>query len=176
MFGRGFFMQQEISFEIWRFIKGFDNRYAVSNYGRVKSYVMDVNGLIMFPTFTRKKYLKVNLRLNGRSLTRLVHRLVAEAFIDNPNNLPQVNHLDIIKTNNYKWNLEWSTNWENSIHYQDTIKLDTKYPRGVAYHPKNKVNKYVAVTVVGDKTIYIGSFKDPISAGNAYTEYSLANR
>lgn len=61
-------------------------------------------------------YLHVKLYKNGLSFTAKVHREVAIAFIPNPNNLPQVNHKDCVKTNNRSNNLEWSTNQDNVIH------------------------------------------------------------
>ena len=95
--------------EKWKDITGFPN-YMISNFGRVYS---KKSGLIMKPGKDNKGYLRVSFYENGRSNTRKVHRLVAETFIDNPDNLPQVNHKNEIKTDNRVENLEWCSNSYN---------------------------------------------------------------
>lgn len=92
--------------EIWKTVEGFDN-YMISNHGRVYSKKMNH---IMKPTPDQKGYLRITFYENGRNSTRKIHRLVAEAFIPNPSNLPQVNHKDEDKENNAAENLEWCTN------------------------------------------------------------------
>ena len=99
--------------EEWRPIKGYEGLYEVSNTGRVRSLDRyDSNNHFLkgriLKLYTRKGgYLFVQLHLNGKGKNYLVHRLVAIAFIPNPDNLPEVNHLDEDKTNNRVENLEF---------------------------------------------------------------------
>ena len=102
--------------EIWKIINGYEN-YMISSFGRVKSldrYVRGKNNSIyikkgkLLKLYTDKDgYQTVMLYHNNKKKLLKVHRLVAEAFLDNPNNLSQVNHKDECKTNNNVNNLEW---------------------------------------------------------------------
>ena len=93
--------------EVWRPVKGFEGRYEVSNYGRIKSLNYCNRGYekILSPSKDHYGYLFISLGRGGRN--KKVHRLVAEAFLPNPNNLPEVNHKDENRANNAVWNLEW---------------------------------------------------------------------
>ena len=101
--------------EIWKDIKGYEGLYQVSNLGRVKSLPRKNHPKEEFRNLSpdSKGYLRVNLFKNNKGKTHKVHRLVAEAFIPNPNNYPQVNHKDENKANNNVDNLEWCTNKYN---------------------------------------------------------------
>lgn len=94
--------------EIWRDIKDYEGLYQVSNFGRVRSLVTDSHRRkrILKQSF-RGYYLKVKLIKDNKQKIVSVHRLVAEAFLPNPLNLPCVNHKDENKTNNSVDNLEW---------------------------------------------------------------------
>lgn len=124
--------------EIWKDIEGYEGIYQVSNFGRVKSLgrVIDtkngrttVKGVIMSPC--GKPYLFVYLNKNHKSKYHAVHRLVAQAFIPNLENKPQVNHIDGNKTNNAVSNLEWVTQSENMLH---------AYRIGLEKSPKGRHN------------------------------------
>lgn len=96
--------------EIWLPIDGYDG-YEVSNYGRIKSlnYNHTNQEQILKSGNTKDGYQQVCLYKDGKPKMFRVHRLVAMVFIDNPNNLPQINHKDEVKTNNHVSNLEWCT-------------------------------------------------------------------
>ena len=94
--------------EIWKDIEGYEGLYMVSSLGRVKSLVGRYkNVTILKERYKKNGYGSITLYKNKKPHTYLVHRLVAQAFIPNPNNLPQVNHKDENKQNNCVENLEW---------------------------------------------------------------------
>lgn len=97
--------------EVWKPITGYES-YLVSNFGNVKNS----KGKLLSLDKTKKGYLRVDLTSEGKKKHFKVHRLVAGAFIPNPNNLPQVNHKDTNKSNNHVDNLEWSNNQLNMAH------------------------------------------------------------
>lgn len=95
--------------EIFCDIKGYEGLYQVSNYGRVRSLNYLRTGEIRMMRYGKypNGYLFVGLSKNGKVKNFLVHCLVADAFIPNPDGLPEVNHIDEDKMNNCVWNLEW---------------------------------------------------------------------
>lgn len=90
--------------ETWKDIKGYDGLYQVSNLGRV--YGLTANKVVK-PHLNNSGYLRVDLYKGGKGKRFFVHRLVAETYIPNPNNYPQINHKDENKTNNQVTNLEF---------------------------------------------------------------------
>ena len=101
--------------EVYRTVQGYEGLYEISNYGRVKSLNYNRTGKerIMKPAANTKGYLCVGLFKDGKMKSHRVHRLVASAFIENPDELPEVNHKDEDKTNNCANNLEWCLHKDN---------------------------------------------------------------
>lgn len=121
--------------EIWKDVKHYEGLYVVSNYGRVKNvrtnhYLVQHNN--------GRGYLQVNLWKFNKGRREYVHRLVAMAFIPNPENKPTVNHKDEDKQNNYVENLEWMTYKENNNYGSHTVKaIETCKKNGIyEYHRK----------------------------------------
>lgn len=141
--------------EIWKQIKGFE-KYEISNYGRVRSnlnrYHNTKGSFIMKPSIDKKGYARVQLSEPTRT-RMLVHRLVAQHFIPNPNNYDIVNHLDNNPSNNYVDNLEWTTYSGNLKHAQKQGRLwEAQHKGGVtsAQMEKEKALKN-AESLVGTK-------------------------
>lgn len=100
--------------EIFKDIQKFENKYQISNTGKVRN---KNTGLFLQPKYNKKGYQYVNLSINKyKSVKWYIHRLVGFHFISNPYNKPQINHIDGNKSNNNVDNLEWVTNEENQRH------------------------------------------------------------
>ena len=115
--------------EVETFVKivGFDN-YEVSNLGRVRNIE---SGRTLKPFLQPNGYLGLCLYENNKRKYLLLHRIIATAFIDNPEGKPQVNHIDENKLNNDLSNLEWCTERENSIHGTRTKRVAEKLSQKV---------------------------------------------
>ena len=109
--------------EIWKPVKGYEEHYEVSNMGNVRSvdrYVMNGNRCCLLKGNPKKAYpnsngyLRAMLYKNGQRKLHLVHRLVANAFIPNPNNLPCIDHINTLRDDNRVANLRWCTRKENA--------------------------------------------------------------
>lgn len=129
--------------EEWKDIEGYEGLYQVSDWGRVKSlerFVKNGNGyrkikekiLKTYLAGTEKDYYYIKLRKNGVPKHFLIHRLVAETFIPNDGNKPQVDHKEGNKNDNSMWSLQWATQSEN-INNPNTKQYN---------NPKNSKNLY----------------------------------
>ena len=137
-------------FEEWRDVRGYEGLYQVSNLGRVRSmgrYVKNKHGMRWVPqkikalTLNQQGYVQIKLYKNNKPTSKYVHRLVGEAFVPNPYNLPEIDHIDCVKTNNIPSNLRWVDRSGNSLNSitrkrrSTLIKdLDWTYEK----HPKAK--------------------------------------
>ncbi|WP_294963838.1 NUMOD4 motif-containing HNH endonuclease [Sulfurimonas sp.] len=161
-------------------IKGYEGLYQVDTDGNI--YSMRKNLKMKLQT-EHQGYLKINLWDGELHKTFRVHRLVALHFISNPQNKPQINHIDGNKQNNNIKNLEWATAQENERHSIDILGKTTSYPGR-----KQKNNKYGmqgvstekgrgfrARIVINGKKKNIGTFKTAKEAGEAYQDFVKNN-
>lgn len=122
--------------EVWKDIKGFEGHYQISNTGKVKSLARMRQGRNGSLVPLQERLLKLKTNKAGYKCVHLrcmeyqcwpnIHRLVAEAFIANPENKPTVNHIDANKENNNVDNLEWSTHSEQMVHAVDNNLLEVR--------------------------------------------------
>lgn len=145
-------------FELWVPISEAPG-YEISDYGRVRNS----RGLVLKLHTLNSGYLKVDLSVSGNPISRTVHRLVAKAFIANPENKPEVNHIDNDKFNNATSNLEWCTRVENLDHARDfgdwdaaTWCTSTTKIRGVNPHVDDG---FTARITVNKERKYLGYFQ-----------------
>ena len=124
--------------EKWKDIRGYEGLYQVSNFGNVRSIR---NNIILKP-YLKNGYLAVHLVVSGRVVHKYVHRLVAEHYIENPNNQREVNHLDCDKRNNDVTNLEWCDRKRNLQH-----SYDNGLKRCGEKHGCHKLSEYDVVCI-----------------------------
>lgn len=123
--------------EIWKDIKGYEGLYQISNFGRVKSLKRKtLNSKCLYDKILNNRinhngYFMIFLSKNKKIKGFRINRLVAEAFLPNPNNKPQVNHKDGNKTNNRIDNLEWCTAKHNTQHAIKNGLRTNKYHREI---------------------------------------------
>lgn len=138
--------------EIWRDVPGYEGYYQVSNLGRVKSLDRFVNkcdgttqilrGKVIKPRLSKTGYVSVQLQKNRKVFHTNLSRVVASAFIPNPYNKPEVDHIDTDKTNNNVTNLRWVTRFENQhnelterkacIFYQGRLATEVAAEHGIS--------------------------------------------
>ena len=145
---------------MWKDIEGYEGLYQVSDKGEVRSLdrterskgnsYRQRKGMLLKQRIDKYGYYKVNLYKDSKLKTFVVHRLVAVAFVDNPMDLPVVNHIDGDKTNNHFSNLEWCTVQENTHHA--TYVLGTNdWTVGVE---RTKVKTFILDTNIGEVKVF----------------------
>jgi hypothetical protein len=135
--------------EIWKDIPGFEGVYQISNHGRMKSFKELREGRVLSNVNSKGGYISVVLGRNNKiERSTRIHRLVAEAFIDNPGNLKQVNHKDCNKQNNRADNLEWVTPHQNMSH---AARHKPEFLNGMnRYNRIEKTNPIIQLTLDGE--------------------------
>lgn len=167
------------------YINGYEKLYSITSFGRVWSHekISKYNGRIYKAKFLKpgctEGYLRVGLCKNNKVKTHLIHRLVAQHYIRNPLNLPEVNHKDGNKSNCKKDNLEWSTSQDNHKHALVNGLKYKKYSKyyGVSYNKglyhKNK--PWGASVRINGYQKYLGYFETEIEAAFTYNYYIIYN-
>ena len=151
--------------EIYKKIDDYDN-YEISNIGNVRN----INtGKVLKPRKNRDDgYFRVNLSKNNIIKDFLIHRLIAYAFIPNPENLREIDHIDQNKTNNSITNLRWVSRSNNCRNRPKFKNSSSKYI-GVYFHKAN--GKYQARISINYKQKYIGIYDKEDDAGKAFDDY-----
>lgn len=152
--------------EIWRDVKKYEGKYQISSFGRVRSLprkswngytYWEQPGRILKLSMLKNGYKSVCLYRDNKPKKFLVHRLVAEAFISNPNNYPQVNHKDENRSNNKMENLEWCTAMYNAHYGNHMRKLTaarrTSKQRNIARKNGRKASKKVLQLTMSGKVV-----------------------
>lgn len=129
--------------EVWKDVVGYEGYYQVSNLGRCRSLDRCINhpiskngkkmlnGRILSLCKCGSGYLMASFSLDGKRKFEMVHRIVAKAFLPNPDNLPEINHIDEDKTNNCVDNLEWCTSKYNANYGARNAKAGEKHRKAV---------------------------------------------
>ncbi|SHJ53539.1 NUMOD4 motif-containing protein [Clostridium cavendishii DSM 21758] len=118
--------QAQKEYEEWKSIKGYDDKYFISNKGRVKSIKYKAPRILK-PRVDNYGYYRVALCEGNKVKDYKIHRLVASAFLENAENKTTVNHIDGNKTNNSVENLEWATSSEQMLHaYKSNLRGSNK--------------------------------------------------
>lgn len=157
--------------EEWKPIKDYEELYEISSFGRVQN---SKTGKVIKEIYNVEGYCRVELRKDQKRKNFMIHRLVAQHFIENHNNKPIVDHIDRVRNNNNVLNLRWVTSSENSLNMKniDSVYKTSKY-RGVYYHKNNR--KWICKISNNNKPIHIGCFISEKNAARAYNEYVKTN-
>jgi len=155
--------------EKWKNIKGFEF-YQISDHGNVRN---SRTGKILKPSANHENYLVVQLCSAGQKKNKKIHRLVAEAFVPNPDNLPQVDHIKGDRHDNRASKLRWvscSSNTRNTI----TCKQSTSKYNGVHLHQPS--GKYRVSVWFEGKNKHLGTFTEERKAASVFNDFCIQNK
>lgn len=146
-----------------------------------KNYFITEDGLVynntsnklklMKPQKTYRGYYYIDLRIEKNKLRRYIHRLVAETYIDNPNNLPQVNHIDEDKSNNHINNLEWCTNYQNAMHTFCRFKWTVENVVTGELYETNNLREFCRV-----HELHQGGLRDTLTGRKLYKNHRVLKK
>lgn len=133
--------------EIWKDVRGFEGLYQVSNLGNIKS---SYTNKTLTPSNNGTGYYYINLRKNKANFRYYAHRLVAQTFLDNPNNYPCINHKDENRKNNSVDNLEWCTYEHNNNYGTHRDKLSKSGSKAIVqWKDGKKIKEWESAKVAG---------------------------
>ena len=141
----------QFNVEVWKIINGYDN-YQISSFGRVRNII---SGNVLKPQVGTTGYYQVSLHKNGKSKNNKIHKLVANAFINNLSNKRNIDHMDNERLNNHVSNLRWCTSQENARNTKLSNK-STSGVKGICFHKQQ--SKWRAHIVINGKQIHLGLF------------------
>ena len=148
-------------------IPGFEEEYGISEDGEVYSYRLKR----FLKTTLDKGYYRVMLTKDERRYLKLLHRLIAETFIPNPDNLPLIDHINRDKTNNSIANLRWVTNQQNCMNQSKSKNTTSSLHKGVYWDKQHK--KWRSQIMIDGKTINLGRFNSEEEAARKYDQKAL---
>ncbi len=155
--------------EVFARIEGYDFDYAISNYGRI----LNINTKrFLKPGVRNDGYMQVGFVKNKKTVARLVHRLLGNAFLKNDSNRPLIDHIDRNKLNNSLSNLRWADYQVNSANATKRKNTSSKY-KGVSYDKAR--NKWSSSIFINNRKINFGRFYTENEAGLARNNYIIQN-
>jgi hypothetical protein len=153
--------------ELWKDISSYEGLYVISNHGRVKSVKKNK---VLKSLYDTKGYLYIGLSKNGKETKFKIHRLVCIHFLENPKNLPQVDHIDRIKDNNLVTNLRWANNSINAHNTRSRVG-GTSLFRGVSFDKSAGIKKWKAIISIDNQNYHLGRFLTELAAHNAIINF-----
>ena len=154
-------INNDLDYEVFLPIEDYDN-YFVSNFGNIKN---SMTNRIMKLSNHPNGYKQIGLSKNGKQKYFLIHRLVGNAFLENPDNNPVIDHIDNNPANNNVKNLRWCSQKDN-LYNQDKYKNNTSGYKGVSFD--KSANKYKAYISINGKDKNLGRFETAEEASKVY--------
>ncbi len=162
--------------EIWKFIPDTNNTYMISEKGIVKSVDRMIGNRFykgtILKSFVRGLYKTVDICMKGKVKKTQVHKIMGVCFLQNPNNLKCIDHIDRNKLNNDLSNLRFCTYSENS---RNRDKFKNKSSKYIGVHYNKEKRKYKACIIINYKSIFLGYFNTEEMAADAYNKSLIEN-